>query len=87
MEKPLTKRQLDISLEGLFGNVLQQLRKEKGFSQEELGLESGYHRTYISMLERGKKSPSLKTIFQLAETLDVKPSEFIERIQKESKIK
>ncbi len=76
-----------MSLEEMFGNILQELRKEKGLSQEELGLESGYHRTYISMLERGKKGPSLNTIFQLAETLDVKPSEFIERIQKERKIK
>lgn len=70
------------SIEELFGMVLQQLRKEKGFSQEELGFESGYHRTYISLLERGKKSPSLKTLFQLAKSLDVKPSEIIARIQK-----
>ena len=71
----------DGSIEELFGIVLQQLRKEKGLSQEELGFESGYHRTYISLLERGKKSPSLKTIFKLAEALNVKPSEIIDRIQ------
>jgi transcriptional regulator with XRE-family HTH domain len=76
------KRQEDTKLEELFGNVLQKLRKEKGLSQEDLGLESGYHRTYISLLERGKKSPSLKTIFQLAKALHVNPSEFLERIQK-----
>lgn len=87
MEKPHKKRHADNSLEELFGNVLQQLRKEKGLSQEELGLESGYHRTYIGMLERGKKNPSIKTIFQLAETLKVEPSELIERIQKISKIR
>ena len=69
------------SLEILFGKVLQRLRKDKGFSQEELGFESGYHRTYISLLERGKKSPSLKTIFQLANALDVEPSDLIERVQ------
>jgi transcriptional regulator with XRE-family HTH domain len=64
-----------------FGKVLQQLRKERGLSQEELGFESGYHRTYISQLERGKKSPSLQTIFQLAKVLKVEPSEIVERIQ------
>jgi hypothetical protein len=42
MEKAHKKRQAGMSLEGLFGNVLQQLRKEKGLSQEDLGLESGY---------------------------------------------
>lgn len=69
------------SIEELFGNVLKQFRNEKGISQEELGFESGYHRTYISMLERGKKSPSLKTIFQLAKALDANPSDFIDRLQ------
>jgi transcriptional regulator with XRE-family HTH domain len=69
------------SIEELFGNVLKQLRNEKGISQEELGFESGYHRTYISMLERGKKSPSLKTIFQLAKALDVTPSDIMYRLQ------
>jgi transcriptional regulator with XRE-family HTH domain len=63
------------SIEELFGNILKQLRNDKNLSQEELGFESGYHRTYISLLERGKKSPSVKTIFQLAKSFDLKPSE------------
>jgi len=71
----------DMSIEKFFGQVLQQLRKERGLSQEKLGFESGYHRTYISQLERGKKSPSLQTIFQLAKALKVEPSEIVERIQ------
>lgn len=68
-------------IEKVFGQVLQQLRKERGLSQEELGFESGYHRTYISQLERGKKSPSLQTVFQLAKVLNVEPSEIVVRIQ------
>jgi len=71
----------DRSIEKFFGQVLQQLRKERGLSQEELGFESGYHRTYISLLERGKKSPSLQTMFQLAKALKVELSEIVERIQ------
>lgn len=54
-----------------------ELRKARKISQEELGFESGYHRTYISQLERGRKSPSLKTIFQLAAALKVPPSEIV----------
>lgn len=69
------------SIEELFGNVLKRLRNDKNLSQEELGFESGYHRTYISLLERGKKSPSIKTIFQLAKALDIKPSEIMEWLQ------
>ena len=68
-----------------FGSVLRDIRKERGLSQEDLGFESGYHRTYISLLERGLKSPSLQTIFELARALRLSPSELIartERIQK-----
>jgi transcriptional regulator with XRE-family HTH domain len=69
------------SLEKSFGKVITQLRKDLGISQEELGFRSGYHRTYISQIERGIKSPSLKTIFNLAKALDIKPSELINRVQ------
>jgi transcriptional regulator with XRE-family HTH domain len=70
------------SIEELFGIALQDFRKEKGFSQEDLGFASGYHRAYISLLERGKKSPSLKTIYQLSEALHIVPSRFMERLEK-----
>ena len=71
----------DVGLERLFGQVLQQLRHKRGLSQEKLGFESDYHRTYISQLERGQKNPSLKAIFRLAKALGVKPSGMIRRIE------
>ncbi|MBN2060223.1 MAG: helix-turn-helix transcriptional regulator [Deltaproteobacteria bacterium] len=82
MKKQIPKHQQERTVEVLFGEILKQIRKENGLSQEYLSFESGYHRTYISLLERGKKSPSLKTIFQLAKVLNINPSEFIDRIQK-----
>jgi transcriptional regulator with XRE-family HTH domain len=66
-----------LTIEEAFGLTLQELRRARKISQEELGFESGYHRTYISQLERGRKSPSLKTIFQLAAALKVSPSEIV----------
>ena len=71
----------DVGLERLFGRILRELRTERGLSQEELGFESDYHRTYISQLERGQKNPSLKAIFRLARALGVRPSEMIRRIE------
>ncbi len=71
----------DVGLERLFGRILRELRAERGLSQEELGFESNYHRTYISQLERGQKNPSLKAIFRLAEALGITPSEMIRRIE------
>ncbi len=67
--------------EKAFGNVLKEIRQKQSLSQEELGFESGYHRTYISLLERGKKSPSLNTIFQLATTLGISPSQILRRTE------
>ena len=81
MKKKIVRSSDDRTLENSFGVVLRQLRQNSGLSQEQLSFESGYHRTYISLLERGQKSPSLHTIFKLAEVLKVEPSEIIERIQ------
>ena len=69
-------------LEQLFGQILRKVRREHGLSQEELGFEANYHRTYISQLERGQKNPSLKAIFRLARALGVKPSEMIRQVEK-----
>jgi transcriptional regulator with XRE-family HTH domain len=64
-----------------FGRVLQEVRLERGFSQEQLGFDSGYHRTYISLLERGRNVPSLRTIFRLASGLQIAPSELVHRVE------
>ena len=70
------------SPDDLFGDVLRAARLEKGLSQEELALACHRHRTYISLLERGKNSPSLRTVFQLAKALNLDPSELIERVER-----
>ena len=62
---------MDKSLKDRFGEALQALRHSKGKSQEEIAV---IHRTYISELERGLKSPTLETIVLLAEALEVPPS-------------
>ena len=71
----------DGETEKAFGRVLQEIRRERQISQEELGFRSGYHRTYISLLERGKKSPSLQTIFRLASALNIEASDMIKRVE------
>jgi DNA-binding XRE family transcriptional regulator len=68
-----------------FGRVLQEVRLARGISQEELALESGYYRTYISLLERGRNVPSLRTIFRLASVLQIAPSELVHRVEVQMK--
>ena len=55
--------------------MLRRLRQGRGLSQEALGFESGYHRTYISLLERGQKSPSLQKLFNLSKALKIAPAD------------
>ena len=52
-----------------FADVLRQLRERAGLSQEALATKSGLDRTYISLLERGLRQPTLKTLVRLAEAL------------------
>jgi transcriptional regulator with XRE-family HTH domain len=64
-----------------FGQVLREARRERGVSQEQLAFDSGYHRNFIGLLERGLRSPSLSTIFRLAAVLGMTPVELISRTQ------
>jgi len=64
-----------------FGEILRELRASKELSQERLALETGLDRTFISMLERGKRQPSLFTVFVLADSLGVLPSKLIKKCE------
>jgi len=55
----------------LFGKRLANLRKELGWSQEKLAIESGVARSYLSGVERGIRNIALLNICRLAQTLGV----------------
>jgi transcriptional regulator with XRE-family HTH domain len=55
----------------LFGHRLAQVRKLKGMSQEQLALETGIARSYLSGVERGMRNIALLNICKLAQTLGV----------------
>jgi DNA polymerase V len=64
-----------------FGKVLREARLIAGLSQEELALESDLDRTYISMLERNIKIPTLSTLVKLAPPLSISPAQLLVRAQ------
>ncbi len=68
-----------------FAKILKQVRTEKGFSQESLSFEAGLHRTYISQLERGLKSPSLETLYKISKALKINLTEFMSLLERELK--
>ena len=69
------------SLQKKFGKVLRESRLKKSLSQEDLALECGLDRTFISMLERGLRQPSLSSIFIISEVLGIKPSRLIKKVE------
>lgn len=60
-----------------FGERIKVLRKDKNWSQEELADETGFHRTYIGMIERGERNPSLININVFAEVFKISISELL----------
>jgi len=58
-----------------FGRRLALLRKERGWSQERLALESGLARSYLGGVERGQRNIALLNILRLARSLECGPSE------------
>lgn len=66
-----------------FGNTLQKLRHGERWSQEHLGFESDLSRAYISLLERGLRSPTLDTIIVLCEALNISLVDLMSLVQAE----
>ncbi len=60
-----------------FGLVLRTRRLAVGLTQEQLGLESGVQRNFISLIETGQNQPTITTIFKLAVALKVNPSKLV----------
>jgi len=65
-----------------FAQALTKLRGERRLTQEALASESGYHPKYISLLEQGRYSPSLTTILELSEALQIPASDLVSRVEK-----
>lgn len=64
-----------------FALVLREMRHERGLSQEKFSFEVGIHRTYVSQIERGLKSPSLQTIHRISSSLGISLVEIFRRVE------
>lgn len=61
-----------------FGNNLKIIRKERGFSQEDLAYSSNISLSQIARIETGKINTTLCTIMKIAETLGISASRLLE---------
>lgn len=61
----------------LVGRNLARLRREKGLTQEELEVRSGLSQQYLSSLERRRRNPTVITLYEIAQALDVSHVELV----------
>ena len=60
------------------------LRKARDLTQEQVAEASGYGQNYISSLERGRRNPTVITLFLLAEAIGATPRDLVTPINEES---
>jgi transcriptional regulator with XRE-family HTH domain len=66
-----------------FGEALRKAREKAGISQEELCERAGVHRTFVSLIERGKRNVTLQTIEKLAKSLGCRMADLMPDAKKE----
>jgi len=66
----------------MLGDELRKARQKAGLTQEELSFRAKLDRTYISMLEHDKKSPTVDALFRLCDAMGAVPSRLLARVEK-----
>jgi transcriptional regulator with XRE-family HTH domain len=69
-----------------FGQALRSLRTKRNWSQTDLALRADMDRSYVSLIELGRNSPSIRMLFQLCDALDITPSALIKDVEKRMKV-
>jgi len=62
-----------------FGQVVKEARQAQKLSQEELAFNAGLNRNYVADIEKGRRKPSIISIFSLARGLGLTPQVLISR--------
>lgn len=62
----------------LVGKNFARIRREKGLTQEQIEERSGFSQQYLSGLERGRRNPTVITLYELAQALGVSHVSLIE---------
>ena len=66
-----------------FGLAVARLRVAKTYTQEQLAARAGLSRSHIALLESGKKSPKLRSVWSIADALGMKDSELLACVEAE----
>ena len=61
----------------LVGRNVRKFRLVKGLTQEEMSVLCGFGQNYLSDLERGRRNPTVVTLWEISQTLGVTPVDLI----------
>jgi transcriptional regulator with XRE-family HTH domain len=71
------------TLQEKFGKVVRDRRTKAGVGQEAFADKAGLHRTHLSLIERGKRNPTLEVIKKLASALETTMASLMEELEAE----
>ncbi len=61
----------------IVGTNFARLRHKAGLTQEEVAVKSGFSQQYLSGLERGRRNPTVVTLFELSQVLGAEPLDLL----------
>ncbi len=78
---PIVDQQKQQELRASLAAVIRHCRQKAGLSQEELSFRSDLHRTYVSLVERSRKSLTVDSLASIASALGLSPSQLLKRAE------
>lgn len=69
-----------------FGQALRSLRTKRKWTQTDLALRADVDRNYVSLIELGRNSPSVRLMFRLCDALDITPSDMLKDVERRMQI-
>jgi len=76
---------LRMDMRALVGQNVKRIRLRTGMTQEQFAAKSGFSQQYLSTLERGRRNPSIVTLYELACALGVSHIELVRPQKKKRK--
>ena len=70
----------------LAGQALRNLRTKRKWTQTDLALRADVDRNYVSLIELGRNSPSVRLMFRLCDALDITPSDMLKDVERRMRV-
>ena len=69
-----------------FGQALRHARTKRKWTQTDLALRAGVDRNYVSLIELGRNSPSVRMMYRLCDALDITPSDMLKDVERRMRV-